>query len=290
MDLTMLIDALMLGGIYSLIALGYSLIYQATGLMSFAQGDLFMLGAFFGYTFYSLCGLSFPLALLLSVILMFGVGIAMERFMIRKIVNRGVNRIYVVLSTIGLSIILQNAANLIWGSLVYRMPPITKTEFFEIAGTKVAPSSLLAMAVSVCCMVALGLFLSKTKFGTAMRATAQDRLAAGSLGISVNKSTAVTWGLATVLVAVAGIMYSPLIGVKSDMGVTIGMRGFAAAVIGGYGNLYGAVVGALLLGFLEIFVAGTFSSILKDLFIFGALILVLVFKPTGIFNAKVFEN
>lgn len=290
MDLTMLIDALMLGGIYSLIALGYSLIYQATGLMSFVQGDLFMLGAFLGYTFYSMMGLPFPVALLLSVIAMMLVGMAMERFMIRKILARGVNRIYVVLSTIGLSIILQNAATLIWGSLVYRMPPITDVEFVEIAGTRVAPSSLLAVGVSICCMIALGLFLSKTKFGTAMRATAQDRLAASSLGINVNLSTGVTWGLATVLVAVAGIMYSPLIGVKSDMGVTIGMRGFAAAVIGGYGNLYGAVVGALILGFLEIFVAGTFSSILKDLFIFGALILVLVVKPTGIFNAKVFEN
>lgn len=290
MDLTMLIDALMLGGIYSLIALGYSLIYQATGLMSFAQGDLFMLGAFFGYTFYSLCGLPFPVAMLLSAVVMFLIGMAMERFMIRTILSRGVDRIYVVLSTIGLSIILQNAANLIWGGLVYRMPPITKVEFVQIAGTNVAPSSLLAMAVSVTCMIALGFFLSKTKLGTAMRATAQSRLAASSLGINVNLSTAVTWGLATVLVAVAGIMYSPLIGVKSDMGTTIGMRGFAAAVIGGYGNLYGAVVGALLLGFLEIFVAGTLSSVLKDIFIFGALILMLVFKPNGIFNAKVFET
>ena len=290
MSLTMLIDALMLGGIYSLIALGYSLIYQATGLMSFAQGDLFMLGAFFGYTFYSLMGLNFPLSLLLSVIIMFLCGMAMERFMIRKIINRGVNRIYVVLSTIGLSIILQNAATLIWGSLVYRMPPITSVDFVSIAGTKVAPSSLIAVGVSIFCMAALGFFLSKTKFGTAMRATAQDRLAASSLGINVNRSTAVTWGLATVLVAVAGIMYSPLIGVKSDMGTTIGMRGFAAAVIGGYGNLYGAVIGALLLGFLEIFVASQFSSVLKDLFIFGILIIVLVIKPTGIFNAKVFEN
>ncbi|MEG2652333.1 MAG: branched-chain amino acid ABC transporter permease, partial [Ruthenibacterium sp.] len=269
MDLTMLIDALMLGGIYSLIALGYSLIYQATGLMSFAQGDLFMLGAFLGYTFYSLMGMSFPIALLLSVVAMFFFGMLMERFMIRKIVDRGVNRIYVVLSTIGLSIILQNAATLIWGSLVYRMPSITKAEFIQIAGTKVAPSSLIAVGVSIVCMVCLGLFLAKTKLGTAMRATAQDRLAASSLGINVNLSTAITWGLATVLVAVAGIMYSPLIGVKSDMGVTIGMRGFAAAVIGGYGNLYGAVTGALLLGFLEIFVTSQFSSVLKDLFIFG---------------------
>lgn len=290
MDLTMLIDALMLGGIYSLIALGYSLIYQATGLMSFAQGDLFMLGAFFGYTFYSLLGISFPLALLLSIIIMFVFGLMMEKFMIRKIVDRGVNRIYIVLSTIGLSIILQNVAILVWGSLVYRMPPITKSEFVTIAGANVAPSSLIAMAVSVVCMISLGLFLSKTRFGTAMRATAQNRLAASSLGINVNRATAVTWGIATILVTVAGIMYSPLIGVKSDMGVTIGMRGFAAAVIGGYGNLYGSVIGALLLGFVEIFVASQYSSILKDLFIFGILILMLVLKPTGIFNAKVFEN
>ncbi|HYF83832.1 MAG TPA: branched-chain amino acid ABC transporter permease [Clostridia bacterium] len=289
MLIQLIIGSLMIGSVYGLLALGYSLIYKASGQMTFVQGELLMLGAFLGLTFYGIMGLPFLVALLLTVVIMFIFGMLIEKFLIRILLKRGATGIYIVLATIGLSILLQNAAMLIWGSRVFQFPSIFGKSLINIGGINIVPESLLALGVSLLCMVALHIFMSKTKFGTSMRAAAQDPMAASSLGINVPFTTAVTWGLSSALAGIAGIMIGPMYGVSITMGSMVGLKGFAGSVIGGYGDMYGAIVGSTLLGFIETFVAGYISSVFKDFISFFVLIVIMIFMPTGLFKSKVYD-
>jgi branched-chain amino acid transport system permease protein len=285
-----LIGALMIGSIYGLLALGYSLIYKASGLMTFVQGELLMIGSFLGLTFYKYLQLSFFISFLLTMICMFILGMLIEKSIIRVLVQKGSGGIYVVLSTIALSIIFQNLAMLIWGSVPLQFPPIFKVSLINIGGINIAPESLLVLATSIICMVALHLYIKMTKFGTAMRAAAQDPLAASSIGINVSLTTGVTWGLSSALAGVAGVLIGPLFGVMATMGSMVGLKGFAGAVVGGYGDMYGAIIGSLSIGIIETFSASYISSVYKEFLVFFIMILVMIFKPTGIFNAKVYDE
>lgn len=289
MLVTILIGALMIGSIYGLLGLGYSLIYKATGLMTFVQGELLMLGAFFGLTFYKILGLPFFIALLLTVIVMFIIGLLIEKYVIRILINKGATIIYIVLATIGLSIVFQNIAMITWGSQTFQFPSIFGVDVIRIGGISIAPESLLALVVSIICMVIMHFFMTRTRYGTAMRAAAQDAMAASTLGINVSLTTGITWGISSALAGVAGMLIGPLWGVSIIMGTIIGLKAFAAAVIGGYGNMYGAIVGGVILGLIETFTAGYISSQYKDFIAFFVLILVLIVRPTGIFNEKVLD-
>jgi len=290
MVLQVILGALMMGSIYGLLALGYSLIYKASGLMTFVQGDFYMLGAFFGLTLYGYLKLPFALALIITMAIMFVIGVIIERFVIRILKNKKASGIYVVLSTIGLSIIFQNAAMLLWGSSIFQFPAVFKSSGIKIGTANIAPETLLVVIVAVTCMCALHFFMTKTKYGTSMRAAAQDPMAASSMGINVPSTIAITWGLSAALAGVAGILIGPVFGVTFTMGVTNGLKGFAGAVLGGYGDMYGAIVGSSILGLVETFAAGYVSSIYKDLIAFVILILAITIKPTGIFNAKVYDD
>jgi branched-chain amino acid transport system permease protein len=290
MDILLIVNSLMIGAIYALIALSFSLIYQATNLLSFVHGELLMLGAFFGYTFFSIIKLPFLVAFLLSMILMLFIGMLIEKFIIRNILKKEVSTIFIVIATIALSIILQNAAMLLWGTEIFRFPPITSIEYIELFDVKVVPSSLIAFIISIFCMVLLAFFMNKTKLGTAMRACAQDKLAASAMGINVNMIIGVVWGISAILAGTAGILISPRIGVNSTMGYNIALRGFACAIIGGYGNMYGAILGAFMLSATETLIAVYITSVYKDFLTFFILIVVLAIKPTGIFNAKVYDD
>ena len=290
MDILLIINMLLIGAIYALLALAFSLLYQATNLLSFVHGELLMLGAFFGYTFFSIIKLPFWITFLLSMILMLFIGMLMERFVIRNILKKDVSTIIVVLATIALSIILQNAAMLIWGTEIFRFPPITSVDYIVLFGVNVAPSALIALIISIFCMVLLALFMNKTKLGTAMRACAQDKLAATAMGINVNMMIGITWGVSAMLAGTAGILISSRIGINSTMGINIALRGFACAIIGGYGNMYGAILGAFMLSTIETLTAAYITSIYKDFLTFFILLIVLTIKPTGIFNAKVYDD
>lgn len=281
-----LVSGLVIGCVYGLIALGYSLIYKASGMMSFTQGDLLTIGAFLGYTFYGMLKIPFAISFVLVFICMFLLGLLMERGVIRVLVAKKVLPIYTVLATIAISYILQNGAMLIWGSNMLTFPSIFKSTSIKVFGVGVATEAVLCIGVSIVLMIILHIFMKYTKFGTAMRASAMDPIAARSCGINVSLSTGMTWGIAASMASIAGMLIGPVYGVFTTLGATIGRKGFSSAVMGGYGNMYGAMVGGIILGLLETFTTGYVSSAYKDLFAYIVLLLFLFVKPTGIFNER----
>jgi len=290
MFFSVLAGGLVLGCTYGMLSLGYSLIYQASGYMNFTQSELLMFGAFLGLTFVETYKLPFPVALILSMVIMFAVGWMMERFIIRFLVNKKAKNILVVLATIALAIIVQNSAMLIWDTMPHYFPNIFKnTKPIQMFGASISRDSLLAIAVAVAAMLALHFFLNKTKFGTSMRAAAQSKPAASCMGINVNLTIGVTYGIAAALACLGGVLVAPTLTVSTNLGTQLGAKSFAGAVIGGYGHIYGAIVGALFIGLLETFVAAYVSSMFKDFIVYGVMIAVMIIKPSGIFNAKVYD-
>lgn len=287
MFIQLLFSSLVIGGIYGLIALGYSLIYKASGLMSFAQGDLLTLGAFLGLTFYKILELPFVVSLLLTIVICFLLGMVIERTVIRVLLGRNVMPIYIVLATIAVSYIIQNGAMLTWGSNTQYFPAIFRNfSAVTVLGRKVQAEYIFCIAVACLSMIVLTLFMNHTSLGTAMRAAALDPIAASSCGINVSITRGITWGLAAGFAALGGLLMGPIYGVYVMLGATIGRKGFASAVIGGYGNMIGAVIGAVILGITETFVAGYISSEYKDMIAYALLLLFLFVRPTGIFNER----
>jgi len=289
MIIRLIIGALMIGSVYGVVGIGYGLIYKASGLMSLAQGDMLMFGAFLGITFYKYLKLPFVVSLLITMVLMFILGMFIERVMVTKLIERGAQTVYVILCTISISMILQNSSMLTWGSNVLQFPAIFKSATVKIFGVGVAPENLLVLGVGIIIMIALQLFLSRTKFGISMRAAAQDELAASSLGINVPRTKGTAWGIASMLAGGIGVCVGPVFGVYMSMGAMIGQKAFAGAVVGGYGNMYGAIIGGVLFGFLETFVSAYLTSNYKDFITFGILIIAMIFMPRGIFNEEVME-
>ena len=285
----LIIGALMIGSVYGLVGLGYGLIYKASGLMTLAQGDMLMIGAFLGLTFYKYLNMPFVVALLLTMIIMFFLGMFIERILVTKLLAKGAQMVYVILCTISISMVLQNTAMLSWGSNVLQFPSIFNKNTVLVFGMKVVPENLLALGVGIVCMIALHFFMNKSKFGTSMRASAMDEMAASSLGINVPATKGASWGIATMLAGGIGVVVGPIFGVYTSMGAMIGQKAFAGAVVGGYGNMYGAIVGGMFFGFLETFVSAYISSSYKDFISFGVLILVMIIMPKGLFNEEVME-
>lgn len=286
MFMNLLISGLVLGGIYGLIALGYSLIYKASGLMTFTQGDIMTLGAFLGITFYHTLGLPFPIALAITVLIAFAFGMLLEKGIIRQLQKKNVMPIYVVLATIAVSYIIQNGTQRIWGTITLYFPAVFGVSTIKVLGLNVQPEALLCVVLSLVCMLILHFFMTKTKFGTAMRASSMDPMAARSCGINTSMTTGITWGLAAGLAAIGGVLIGPMYGVYSTLGSVIGNKGYSGAIIGGYGNMYGAMVGGMLLGLAETFLAGYVSSTYKNLMAYIILLAFLFLKPTGLFNER----
>lgn len=281
-----IVSGFVIGCVYGLIALGYSLIYKASGLMNFAQGDVLTLGCFLGYTFYTLLGLPYWLSLIITAAIAFFFGMGEERFIIRKLQNKNVLTVYVVLATISIQYILQNSIQAIWGPNMLSYPRVFPWNNVTIFGVNIQTESVFCIIMSFILMVLLQVFMNHTKFGTAMRASALDAKAAKACGINPSFATGVTWGIAAALAATAGILLGPIYGVFIMLGQTIGRKGFAAAIMGGYGNVIGAIVGGVLLGLIETMSAAYWSSTYKDMIAYGLLLLFLYVKPTGIFNEK----
>lgn len=286
MFLQLLVGGIAVGCIYALIGLGYSLIYSASGLMSFVQGEIFMLGAYVAFTLYVGLGIPFLLAVLIAIGFMFAFGMLLERSMISPLLRRGSQQIHIVLATIGLSIFLKNFAMILWGSDVKNFPSSFGENPIKMGPISISPQQIAIVVVTLACMVLLHLFMSRTKLGTSLRAAAQDPMAAGVVGINVPLTVGMAWALAAALSAVAGILLAPIYGVYPKMGAILSTKGFAAAVLGGYGNMYGAIIGGLMFGVVETMAAGYLSSSFKDIISFGVLIVVLFVMPHGILKVK----
>jgi len=285
----LVIGALMIGAVYAVMGMSYSLIYKATGLMNLAQGDFLMLGSFIGLTFYKTLGLNIILSFVLTFIVMFIIGYVVQTYLITVLLKRGASFSYIILCTAALSLAFQNGSQLIWAPYTLQFPAIFNKFSVDFLGTKVAPENLLLLCIAVVGGISLFLFLNKTKFGTAMRATALDQTAASALGINVQLTKGVTWGISAALAGVVGMVLGPVYGVYSTMGSMIAQKSFAGAVTGGYGNIYGAVIGGLFYGFIETFASAYLTTTYKDVITFAMLILVLIISPSGLFKEEVIE-
>ena len=285
----LVIGALMIGSVYAVMGMGYSLIYKATGLMNLAQGEFLMLGAFVGMTFYKTLGLNIYLSFLCTFVVMFIVGYVTQRYLITTLLGKGASFSYIILCTAGLSLLFQNGAQLIWAPYTLQFPAIFNISSVEILGVHVAPENLLVLGISIVCAFFLYFFLNKTRVGTAMRASALDQKAASSVGIDVNLTKGITWGLSAGLAGLLGMALGPVYGVFSTLGAMIAQKAFAGAVTGGYGNIYGAVIGGLFYGFVETFASAYITTAYKDVITFAILIVILSVAPNGIFKEQVIE-
>jgi branched-chain amino acid transport system permease protein len=290
MIVQLIIGALMIGSVYGLVGLGYGLIYKASGLMTLAQGDMLMIGSFLGLTFYKYLHLPFIVSLVLTMIIMFSLGMFIERVLVTTLLERGAQPVYVILCTVSVAMVLQNVAMFTWGTNVKQFPPLFAKSTIEIFGYSIVPENLIVLGVGVLCMLLLHFFMTKSKFGTSMRAAAQDELAASSLGINVPLTKGASWGIASMLAGGIGVVVGPIFGVYMSMGALIGQKAFAGAVVGGYGNMYGAIVGGIFFGFIETFISAFVTVTYKDFISFAVLILVMIVMPTGLFREQVMDD
>jgi branched-chain amino acid transport system permease protein len=286
--LQLVVNGLAMGCIYALVALGFLLIYQAVGALNFAQGELVMLGGFLGITL--ALGLKLPLlvAFLLTILLMAVVGWLFQRVAYYPLRNRPFAA--VIISTVGVSIALRNAAQIIWGPNPLSFPGPFGAEPLRIAGTSVLPQHLFIIVVTLLLLAAQYWFFTRTALGRQLQATAQDAEMARLMGIPVGRMIGATFMLSAAMAGVAGLLLAPVFFVTTDMGGMVMLKAFVASIIGGFGSIPGAIVGALFVGVMETFVAAYVSSAYKDAFAFLILLLVLFVAPRGLFGEKISEK
>jgi branched-chain amino acid transport system permease protein len=288
-----LIDGVQLGSVYALVALGYSMVYGILKLLNFAHGDIYMIGAFIGFGVLTLFGgpLSPNLPLVPLLILMFTaamlgsglLGVAVERFAYRPL--REAPRIAPLISALGVAFFLENSALLLFGSQYrqYNGFELIGTGGFFIGSVKITWITVLVVSSAAGLMVALMLLVARTKLGKAMRATSYDREAAAMQGIDIDRVIVWTFFIGSALAGAAGVMaglaYSSI---YHFMGFTAGLKGFAAAVVGGIGSIPGAMAGGLLIGLAESFTAGYMNGTWKDAVTFSILVLIMLLRPTGL--------
>ena len=298
MFLQQLINGLTVGSVYALIALGYTMVYGILGLINFAHGEIYMMGAYLGIIFFGIftvIGLTAN-SLILSVVLTFilaivyssAYGYTVERLAYRPL--RHAPRLSPLITALGVSIFLQNYVMLSQGAKD-KVFPTLMSGGLPIGNATISYLQIIIMVTSVSMMAVLHLFISKTRLGMAMRATSQDKKMASLLGINVDKVISATFIIGSGLAAAAGVMIAMYYGlVNFYIGYVAGLKAFTAAVLGGIGNIPGAMLGGLLLGLVESFGAGYISAEYKDIFAFAILILVLIFKPSGLLGENLQEK
>lgn len=296
--LQQLLNGLAVGGIYALVALGYTMVYGVLKLINFAHGDLFTIGAYLGLTFFASWGLGgmlpLPLAVL-TVLVMVGlfvalIGCLLERVAYRPLRDAG--RLSAVVSALGASIFFQNAVMLLYGARVFVYPEALRPEFVvSLLGLQVPGVRLIVIAASVALMLALWAFIQRTRIGAAIRAVAIDPGAARLMGINVNQIIALVFLVGPGLGGIAGMMVGCYYGqIDFTMGWGYGLKAFVAAILGGIGNIPGAMLGGFLLGITESLAAGYIAMAWKDAIAFLVLIAILIVRPTGILGERTAEK
>jgi branched-chain amino acid transport system permease protein len=289
-----LVNGITTGALYALVALGFSMVYGVLKLLNFAHGDLYMVGAYAGYFVIQWFGgpsaLTIPVWLLLVIMFVLaaaitgGLGVAIERFAYRPL--RDAPRIAPLITALGVSFFLENAALLLFGAQprIYNTPQfISFSNGFSIGSVSVYVVQILAVALGAALMIGLRLLISRTRLGKQMRAVASDREAAEMLGVNVNRVIALTFFVGSALAGVAGVMAGLLFNqVTNTLGFLAGLKAFTAAVVGGIGSIPGAMLGGLLIGIAESFVTGYISPAYTNLIVFGILIAVMLARPSGL--------
>ncbi len=295
-----IINGLVQGSIYALVALGYTMVYGIMGLINFAHGEVVMIGTLVAITVTgTLIEAGMPVAVAglggvsASVLVCMALGWSLERVAYRPL--RNAPRLTPLITAIGMSIVLQNLAMMIWGRNYLTFPPLLPKVNFELAGTHFTAIQIVIVVVSAATMGGLLLLVYRTKLGMAMRATAQNPAVASLMGVNINRVIAAAFIIGSALAALAGIMVGTYYEIAHyQMGFMLGLKAFTAAVLGGIGNMAGAMLGGVLLGIIEALGAGYIGDLTggflgshyQDIFAFVVLIVVLMFKPSGLFGEK----
>lgn len=285
--LQFLFSGLTVGAMYALAALGYALIYNASHIVNFAQGEFIMLGAMTATAFVEAgCGL--PLAISLAIAISVLAGIGMERLAIRP--ARRAPLVTLLIITLGVALVIRGAVQVTLGKGNHMLPAFSGDAPIHLGGATMVPQSLWVLGISVLVVVLLAWYFGRTVSGKAMLATSHNRLAAELVGISTQRVLLASFALSGGLGAIGGVITAPITFTSYDAGVVLGLKGFAAAALGGIGSGPGAIVGGLLLGVIESLAAGYVSAPYKDAVAFILILLVLMFMPRGLFGAKVTER
>ena len=280
-----LINGLRTGSIYALIAIGYTMVYGIAKMINFAHGDIIMVGAYALYFSISVLGLPVPVALLLTVIVCSVLGVLIEKIAYKPL--RKAQPLAVLITAIGMSFFLQSSSLLIFGSTPIPFQSVIPNENIKVGPVIILSITLVTLVVTAVAMILLTLFINKTKLGSAMRAVSEDKGAAELMGINVNSTISMTFAIGSALAAVAGILYiSQYQSMKPTLGALPGIKAFVAAVLGGIGSIPGAMLGGILLGLIESVSKAYISTELADAIVFGVLIVVLLFRPSGLLGKK----
>lgn len=280
-----LINGLSLGSIYALLALGYTMIYGIIKIIHFAHGDVYMLGAFFGYYTINVWHFNFIMALFGSMIFCALVGMLIEFVAYRPL--RHSSRIAVLITAIGVSYFLENGMSVLFSGDTRDFPQVIKQVNYEWFGIRVTNIQLLIFATAIILMIILQLIVKKTKMGRAMRAAAADPVAAELMGININGTISFVFVIGSAMAGAAGVLIGLYYNsIEPTMGLTPGIKAFVAAVVGGVGSIPGAAVGAVIIGCLESLMQAIGFSAFKDAAVYVVLIIVLLFLPAGLFGNK----
>jgi branched-chain amino acid transport system permease protein len=274
-------SGLTVGAIYALVALGFTLIYNASDIINFAQGEFVMLGGMTA-VFMALAGLPLPLAALIAIIVTTAIGLALHRFAIEP--ARGASPVVLIMITIGASVFLRGVAQIVFDKRFHSLPPLFGADPIQFGGAAILPQSLVVLAGATIIVVLLWLLVDRTLLGKAVIATAANRLAARLVGVNTRHIVDFSFAVSAAIGAIAGILITPITLTSYDVGTLLALKGFAAAMLGGIGSALGAVVGGLLLGMLEAFGAGYVSSKYKDAVAFLVILIVLFGMPQGLFG------
>ena len=286
-----LINGVSIGAVYAIIALGYTMVYGIAKMLNFAHGDVIMVGAYMSYSVTSYLGLPTAVGIAVAVLVCTLLGILIEGLAYKPL--RGVPSLAVLITAIGVSYFLQNAAQLIWGSAPKNFKSIVTMNPVVLFGGQLTITGevIYTIVASVLIMVALTLFINKSRMGKAMRAVSEDRAAAQLMGINVNQTISTTFAIGSALAAIAGVLLcSTVPTLMPTTGSMPGIRAFTAAVFGGIGSIPGAMLGGILLGIIETFSKAYLSTQFSDAIVFLVLIVILLVKPAGLLGKQIQEK
>jgi branched-chain amino acid transport system permease protein len=286
-----LISGLALGSIYAIVAVGFTIIFSSTQIVNFAQGEFVMLGAMFSYTLAVVCKWPVALAVPAAALAAMVVGMLLGWVLMRPLKDASPTSLIII--TVGVSMLLQGAASMVWGKDPLQMPAFSKVDYLsltlpqKLTGPDAYPvmvntQELWVMGLVLVMVLALTLFFNRTMLGKAMRAVAVNRHGARLVGVNVSRMVVIAFALSAAIGALAGATIAPISMASYGMGTMMGLKGFAAAIVGGLGNFTGSIVAGILLGVMETFGAGYLSSQYKDAFAFIILLVVLIISPNGI--------
>jgi branched-chain amino acid transport system permease protein len=278
------LSGITIGSIYAMVAIGFNIIYNSTGIINFAQGDFLMLGGMLVVYFHKT--LHFPLLIsgFIAILIVGGIGIGFERLAIHPLKNPSV--ITLIIITIAASILFKGGAMFIWGKDAFYLPSFSGDEPIRLMGATILPQTLWILSFLILIFIALVCFFRFTIVGKAMKACAYNRSAASIVGINVNNMVLLSFALSALIGGLAGVIVTPITLVDYDRGSLLGLKGFGAAIFGGLGNIGGAVAAGIIIGLLESYSAGLLSSGYKDAVALVILLIVLFIRPGGIFARK----